>query len=97
VGQVFELAANPPEFELYDLQSDPWELIELSSKPEHAETLKRLQTALSDWQKATRDPLITPEGMAQMKVMEKPMTHLNPPPKKQGGKGKAGAKKSTAQ
>ncbi|HSI65345.1 MAG TPA: sulfatase [Candidatus Saccharimonadia bacterium] len=93
VGKLFELAANPPEFELYDLQSDPWELLELSAKPEHAETLKRMQGALVDWQKATNDPLLTPEGLAQMKALEKPMTHLNTPPKKQGakGKGKPGA------
>jgi hypothetical protein len=58
---------------------------------EHAETLKRLQAALLDWQKSTQDPLLTPDGMAAMKAMEKPMTHLNTPAKKQGGKGKAQA------
>ncbi|RBP45633.1 N-sulfoglucosamine sulfohydrolase [Roseimicrobium gellanilyticum] len=88
VAKLFELAANPPEFELYDLQTDPWEWKDLASQPEHAETLKRLQTALLEWRENTKDPLLTPEGMAAMKAMEKPMTHLNTPAKKPGAKGK---------
>ena len=88
VGQVFERAADPPEYELYDLQVDPWEFEDLASKTEHAETLKRLQTALVEWRGATKDPLLTVEGLARMKAMEKPMTHLNTPPKKPGAKGK---------
>lgn len=91
VGKLLEFAADPPEYELYDLQADPWEWKNLAALPEHAETLKRLQTALVDWRKSTQDPLLTPDGMTAMKAMEKPMTHLNTPAKKQGGKGKATA------
>lgn len=91
VGKLFELTADPPEYELYDLQADPWEWKNLAAMPEHAETLKRLQAALLDWRKSTQDPLLTPDGMAAMKTMEKPMTHLNTPAKRQGGKGKAQA------
>lgn len=90
IGKVFERAADPPEFELYDLKNDPWELENLAEAPDHAETLKRMKVALLDWQKTTQDPLLTPEGMAAMKAMEKPMTHLNTPPKQQGAKGKGG-------
>jgi N-sulfoglucosamine sulfohydrolase len=88
VSRLFELAANPPELELYDLQSDPWEWNNLAAAPEHAETLKRMQAALKEWREQTQDPLLTPEGMAAMKAMEKPMTHLNTSPKNPGGKGK---------
>jgi arylsulfatase A-like enzyme len=88
VSRLFELAANPPELELYDLQSDPWEWNNLAAAPEHAETLKRMQAALKEWREQTQDPLLTPEGMAAMRAMEKPMTHLNTSPKKPGGKGK---------
>ncbi len=91
VSEIFERAADPPEFELYDLQADPWELNELAAKPENAETLKRLQDALLDWRKATHDPLVTPEGIASMKAMEKPMEHRENQnqKKKPGNKAKA--------
>lgn len=85
VGQAFERAANPPEFELYDLQSDPWEFDELSSKPEQAELLARMKSALLAWREETSDPLLSKEGMANMKAMEKPMTH------RAGNKKRAGA------
>jgi N-sulfoglucosamine sulfohydrolase len=97
VGKLFELAANPPEFELYDLKADPWELVELSAKPEHAETLKRLQAALIDWQKDTNDPLLTPEGMAAMKAMEKPVAPRNPAANKPGAKGKGKGQAAAAE
>lgn len=90
IGHAFERLATPPEYELYDLEADPWEMEEISARPEHAETLKRLKEALLDWRKTTQDPLLTAEGMAKMKAMEKPMTHRDVPPKKRGkGKGPA--------
>ncbi len=101
VGEAFERLANPPEWELYDLKADPWEFQELAAKPEHAETLKRLQDALMDWRKTTNDPLLTAEGMEKMKALEKPMTHRKNAPKGQGkgkGKGKpAGAQPEASQ
>lgn len=37
--------------ELYDLQTDPYELTNLANKPEHQDTLKTMQQKLSDWMK----------------------------------------------
>ena len=48
---------NPPEYQLFDLQSDPHEWSDLSGDPKHSEARQRLQTALKQWQADTRDPL----------------------------------------
>jgi N-sulfoglucosamine sulfohydrolase len=47
-----------PEFELFDLASDPYEGRNLASDPSHAETLARLKTKLRQFQRDTRDPWI---------------------------------------
>ena len=44
------------KFELYDLEADPHEGNNLADKPEHAETLARLQGKLKQFQQDTRDP-----------------------------------------
>lgn len=41
--------------ELYDLQVDPYEMKNLATDPDHAETLKRLRFALEQWQNQTMD------------------------------------------
>ena len=66
IGDAFERAVDPPEFELYDLQSDPWEFDDLAESADHADALHRLQQALLDWREETADPLLAPEGMAAM-------------------------------
>lgn len=45
-----------PRFELYDLESDPWETNNLATHPDHAAKLLELQKRLQDWQKETSDP-----------------------------------------
>ena len=46
-----------PEEELYDLQSDPWEIHNLatSDDPSHKSALERLRSALNTWIKETND------------------------------------------
>lgn len=51
----------PPEYELYDLEKDPNELVNLANDAAYQKILKRLQTVLLDWQKKTQDPMIDPE------------------------------------
>jgi N-sulfoglucosamine sulfohydrolase len=70
IGKAFARAANPPEFELYDLKTDPWEFENLATSPEHAAPLAHLQSALLAWRKETNDPLLTPEGMAEIMARE---------------------------
>ncbi len=45
-----------PEFELYDLQTDPDEIHNLANDPAHHDTLVALQQKLKQFQKRTKDP-----------------------------------------
>jgi N-sulfoglucosamine sulfohydrolase len=55
-GQRDTLALlHRPEFELYDLESDPHEVVNLASDPAHAETLARMQSQIREWQRQTKD------------------------------------------
>jgi len=60
-----ELLPDPPEWELYDLASDPGQFQNLAADPVHAETLKRMQGLLYDWQKETQDPFLDPAVLMQ--------------------------------
>jgi N-sulfoglucosamine sulfohydrolase len=60
VQRAFATFANPPEFELYDLKTDPVEFHNLAGKPEFAEVQKRLSQALLDYRKQTDDPFLDP-------------------------------------
>lgn len=60
IRTAFDTYANPPEFELYDLENDPWEFHNLAGKAEYAEVEQRLKTALEVWQRETDDPALNP-------------------------------------
>ncbi|QGY44264.1 sulfatase-like hydrolase/transferase [Maribellus comscasis] len=60
VKNAYLLMKNPPEFELYDLKNDPYEMTNLSEDKNYAEILNRLKDELSKWQKATSDPFTDP-------------------------------------
>ena len=47
-----------PEFELYDLQTDPHEGRNLADDPSHAERLASLKRKLKAFQRETHDPWI---------------------------------------
>ena len=60
-----EAFLNRPQFELYDLENDPWELRNLAADPTHAERLKTLTARLLERLEATEDPWLKkyrPEG-----------------------------------
>lgn len=52
---------NPPEWELYDLESDPIEFDNRYGDAALAEEQKRLRRTLSQWQQETSDPFVDPE------------------------------------
>jgi N-sulfoglucosamine sulfohydrolase len=60
-GKVIQRAyatwRNPPEFELYDLDKDPYEFNDLSRNENDRPILNRLKVQLEKWQKETKDPL----------------------------------------
>lgn len=66
VRDVFERYANPPEFEFYDLQSDPVEYFNLAGKPELRREQERLMAAMIDWRKETEDPYLDATFMERM-------------------------------
>ena len=47
-----------PEFELYDLENDPWEGNNLAGDPKHKTLLDRMQVKVKDHQEKTNDPWI---------------------------------------
>ncbi|HVY76262.1 MAG TPA: sulfatase [Puia sp.] len=57
VQQAYATWRNPPEFELYDLEKDPYEFNNLSADKKYKAILDRLKNKLADWQKETKDPL----------------------------------------
>lgn len=70
-------ATTMPAEELYDLESDPHEVRNLASSPEHAKVLKRLRRALEKWIKDSGDQgkKLEPPGLANRKGMTKAETH----------------------
>lgn len=44
-----------PAIELYDLQTDPWELANIADKPDNAATVARLRALLDSWMKQQGD------------------------------------------
>jgi N-sulfoglucosamine sulfohydrolase len=74
VQRKFMAASRAPE-ELYDLQTDPFELRNLAADPRHRATLDRLRAVLAAWLKDTRDESAAPEDPveldAQLKNLEK--------------------------
>lgn len=67
VRRAFDVYADPPEFELYDLQQDPWEFENLAGRPNHAATERRLKAALEDWRRETDDPCLDAEFVEAMR------------------------------
>ncbi|MFK8113661.1 MAG: sulfatase-like hydrolase/transferase, partial [Rubripirellula sp.] len=57
---------NPPELQLYDLQSDPSEWTDLANDPKHADVRERLLGQLKDWQRETRDVLRDPQRLQML-------------------------------
>jgi len=56
------LARSRPEEELYDLQNDPHELVNLAGNPRYQTTLNELRSTLDRWIKETGDKGVVPEA-----------------------------------
>jgi len=63
---AYDTMEKPPEWELYDLPSDPFELNNLAAKTESRLILERLQAALQDWREQTADPLLDPRELERL-------------------------------
>ena len=56
--------AQRPEFELYDLQTDPWELKNVADQGEHNDVITRLRARLEAWLKQQGDDPVKSEAEA---------------------------------
>jgi len=54
---------NPPEFEVFDLENDPDEFINLANDPAYSEIRDRLFSAMRDFQKTIEDPFLSEENI----------------------------------
>jgi N-sulfoglucosamine sulfohydrolase len=60
VRRAFDTFSNPPEFEFYDLYSDPVEFRNLAGNSATDAEQKRLTRALFEWRRQTDDPFLDP-------------------------------------
>ncbi len=66
VKEAYARMRQPPRYELYDLQMDPYEFHNLAEMPEHQEQLKELISSLQSWREETRDPLLNQEALRRL-------------------------------
>lgn len=67
---------DPPEFELYDLESDPNEFTNLSDNPEFLKTRERLFRAMRKFQKEINDPFLHRKNIEfYLEEMRNPSRH----------------------
>ncbi|MBL64549.1 MAG: sulfatase [Opitutae bacterium] len=67
VQDAYALMKRPPKYQLYDLQKDPYEFVNLADDSDHHAILNELSAELTRWRLATRDPMINPENVTRLK------------------------------
>ena len=67
VQAAYRRMQKPPEFELYDLTSDPYEFRDLADKTQHSAALEELKRELTAWRIRTNDPLLDSENLNRLK------------------------------
>ena len=67
VAQAKFMAARRPAEELYDLQTDPFELHNLAEAPANRATLERLRAVLGLWLRDTHDEFAVPEDPTEVR------------------------------
>ncbi len=68
IRSAYHRMKRPPEFELYDLQTDSHEFHNLAGQAEHAATLASLKRELLKWRTRTRDPLLDSANLIRLKA-----------------------------
>lgn len=67
VRSAYKRMERPPEYELYDLQADPFEFQNLSEGEQHAAAYSRLKRELVAWRQETEDPMLDPKNVFRLK------------------------------
>ena len=66
-----------PEFELYNIKNDPWELKNLATNPEYAETIKTMHAQLKADMDKMNDEFSTVDPKAEKKQRNSKLVKLN--------------------
>ncbi len=64
VRNAYRTWRDSPRLELYDLEKDPFEFVNLAERPEFASIRGRMLARLTEWQKRTSDPFADPRKLA---------------------------------
>ncbi len=67
VRESYHRMKAPPAYELYDLQTDPFEFRNLAEDAEHAKVLAHLESKLDAWRVRTKDPLLDESNLQRLK------------------------------
>jgi N-sulfoglucosamine sulfohydrolase len=71
IRKVYDHVKRPPEFELFDLQNDPFEFNNLADNPEYKDMVEQMTREVKTWRVETKDPFLDPEfGAAFQKHVE---------------------------
>ena len=60
VRAAYRTMERPPRYELYDLEADPHEFVNVADDPVHAAARAELAAALDAWRRETADPFLDP-------------------------------------
>ena len=78
----YALTKQPPEYELYDLKSDPFEFRNLANDETYLSHLNLLKQNLEKWRKETNDPFLDPKNLERLKSEINKCFNGNKPSKK---------------
>ena len=67
VRRAYQEMRKPPRYELYDLEKDPYEFVNLAGHATYAATLDGLSKSLHQWRRETNDPLLDHKVLMQFK------------------------------
>ncbi len=68
IREAYYRMKTPPEFELYDLQSDPYEFRNVANAAKYTKTLTELKSQLANWRNRTGDPFLNPKNLNRLKA-----------------------------
>lgn len=60
IRTVYDHVELPPEYELFDLENDPFEFTNLAANPEYKEMVEKMAHQVIDWRTQTKDPFLDP-------------------------------------
>ena len=66
VKKAYERMRQPPRYELYDLENDPFEFRNLADNSDYEKQLNELVDQVNAWRRQTNDPLLQKENLRRL-------------------------------